>query len=58
MNKDLDFKLDSDKEPNKIEIDLNNISKKGSSFYAEHGQNSKYTIKTHSDVGDVDIEYR
>ena len=58
VNKDLGFKLDSDKEPNKIEIDFNNISKKGSSFYAEHGQSPKYTIKTHSDVGDVDIEYK
>ena len=58
VNKDLSFKLDSDKKPTKIDIDLNNISEKGSSFYAEHGQNMKYTIKTHSDVGDVDIEYR
>ena len=58
VNKDLSFKLDSDKKPTKIDIDLNNISEKGSSFYGEHGQNMKYTIKTHSDVGDVDIEYR
>lgn len=58
VNKDLSFKLDLDKKPNKIEIDLNNISKKGSGFYAEHGQNPKYTIKTDSYVGDVDIEYR
>lgn len=58
VNKDLSFKLDSDKKPTKIDIDLNNISKKGSSFYGEHGQNPSYTIKTHSDVGDVDIEYR
>lgn len=58
VNKDLSFKLDSDKKPTKIDIDLNNISEKGSSFYAEHGQNPNYAIKTHSDVGDVDIEYR
>lgn len=58
VNKDLSFKLDSDKKPTKIDIDLNNISEKGSSFYGEYGRNPNYTIKTHSDVGDVDIEYR
>ena len=58
VNKDLSFKLDSDKKPDKIDINLNNISNENKSFYGEHGENPKYTIKTYTDVGDVDIEYR
>ena len=58
VDRDLSFKLDSNKKLDHMDIDLNNISNKNKGFYGEHGQNPKYAIKTNSDVGDVDIEYR
>ena len=58
VDRNLSFKFNSNKKFDHMNINLNNISNKNKSFYGEHGQNPKYTIKTDSDVGDVDIEYR
>lgn len=52
------FKFDSSKNPDEIDINFNNISKNGESFYGEYGENPKYTIKAVSDIGNVKIEYR
>ena len=48
----------SSKNPDEIDINFNNISKYGESFYGEYGENPKYTIKAVSDIGNVKIEYR
>ena len=56
--RDLSFKFDSSKNPDEIDINFNNISKNGESFYGEYGENPKYTIKAVSDIGNVKIEYR
>ncbi|MFR1757627.1 MULTISPECIES: hypothetical protein [Clostridia] len=58
IDRDLSFKFDSSKNPDEIDINFNNISKYGESFYGEYGENPKYTIKAVSDIGNVKIEYR
>lgn len=58
VDRDLSFKFNSNKKLDDMDISLNNIYNKNKGLYGEHGQNPKYTIKTYSDVGDIDIEYR
>lgn len=58
VDRDLSFKFNSNKKLDDMDISLNNIYNKNKGLYGEHGKNPKYTIKTYSDVGDIDIEYR
>ena len=55
VSRDLEFKLKTDKLPDDMDIDFDNISK-DDDFYGEYGENPLHVISVKVDVGNLDIE--